>query len=57
MSDKLIILLPGITMALYFLTGCVFMTRREPWWALMYFAYALANVGIIWASTLTKVHP
>lgn len=50
MADKLIVYLPGITMVLYFLTGCAFAYKREPGWALAYFAYATANIGLIWAS-------
>lgn len=50
MADKLIVLLPGITLILYFFTGCAFVCKRDPGWALAYFAYALANVGLIWAS-------
>jgi len=54
MADKLIVWLPGITMVLYFLTGCAFAYKRQPGWALAYFAYATANVGLIWASLNTK---
>jgi hypothetical protein len=54
MVDKLIVILPGITMCLYFLTGCAFLAKHQPSWALTYFAYSLANVGLIWASLLTK---
>lgn len=54
MADKLIVLLPGITMVLYFLTAVAFCAKRQPAWALTYFAYALANIGLIWASLLTK---
>jgi len=50
MADKLIVLLPGLTMVLYFLTGCAFLSKKEPGWALAYFAYATANIGLIWAS-------
>jgi hypothetical protein len=50
MADKLIVLLPGMTMILYFLTSLAFAAKREPGWALAYFSYALANVGLIWAS-------
>lgn len=53
-ADKMIVLLPGITMVLYFLTALAFCAKRQPAWALTYFAYALANVGLIWASVLTK---
>lgn len=54
MADKLIVLLPGITMLLYFATAVAFCAKRQPAWALTYFAYALANVGLIWASLLSK---
>jgi len=54
MADKLVVLLPGITMCLYFFTACAFVAKRQPSWALTYFAYALANVGLIWASLVTK---
>jgi hypothetical protein len=49
-TDKLIVVLPGIVMVLYALTAGAFIVRREPSWALVYFAYSLANVGVIWAS-------
>jgi hypothetical protein len=48
--DRLIVLLPGITGGLYLITALAFLARRQPAWALTYFAYALANVGLIWAS-------
>lgn len=54
MSDKLIVMLPGITMLLYFATGIAFCAKKQPAWALTYFAYAVANIGLIWASLLTK---
>jgi hypothetical protein len=54
MADRLIVLLPGITMVLYFLTGLAFCAKKQPAWALTYFAYATANIGLIWASLLTK---
>jgi hypothetical protein len=54
MADKLIVVLPAITMLLYFLTGCAFVVKKQPAWALTYFAYATANVGLIWASLITK---
>lgn len=50
MADKLIVLLPGITMCLYFLTGLACCAKRQPAWAIVYFSYAAANVGLIWAS-------
>jgi len=50
MADKLIVALPGITMILYALTGLAFIAKKDPAWALVYFAYSLANMGLIWAS-------
>jgi len=49
-ADKLIVLLPGITMVLYGVTALAFLSKREPSWALVYAAYALANLGLIMAS-------
>ena len=54
MADKLIVALPAITGVLYLLTALAFCAKRQPAWALTYFAYALANVGLIWASLLSK---
>ena len=54
MIDKLIVVLPGITGVLYFVTAIAFACRRQPPWALVYFAYALANVGLIWATLMEK---
>lgn len=54
MADKLIILLPGITMVLYLATSIAFCAKRQPAWALVYASYALANVGLIWASFVVK---
>ena len=53
MLDKLIIVLPGIVMVLYLLTAIAFLLKKEGPWALTYFAYALANIGLIWASFST----
>ena len=50
MADKLIVLLPGTTLCLYFLTGVAFMSKRDYAWALTYFAYSIANIGLVWAS-------
>ena len=50
MIDRAIVWLPGIVMVLYLLTCLAFCLKRQPAWALTYFAYALANVGLIWAS-------
>lgn len=50
MTDKLIVWLPGMTMVLYALTSLAFVSKRDWPWALVYFAYSLANVGLILAS-------
>ena len=49
-ADKLIVWLPGIVLVLYLLTSLAFLFKKQPAWALTYFAYSLANVGLIWAS-------
>jgi len=51
MTDKLIYWLPAITGVLYLMTSVAFLYKRKPDWALVYFAYALANVGLILAAT------
>lgn len=51
MVDKLIFWLPFIVSVLYLVTCVAFISRREYHWALTYFAYALANVGLIWGTT------
>jgi hypothetical protein len=43
-------MLPAITGCLYLATSIAFLAKKKPDWALTYFAYALANVGLIWAS-------
>lgn len=40
----------GICMVLYFITGATFAAKGNLPWALVWFAYAVANVGLIWAS-------
>jgi hypothetical protein len=50
MIDRLIILLPGAVLLLYITTAIAFLIKKQPSWALVYFAYSLANVGLIWAS-------
>lgn len=50
MTDKLIVLLPGITGVLYAFTALAFCARKQPAWAIVYFSYAMANVGLILAS-------
>jgi hypothetical protein len=48
--DKLTYVLPAVTGLLYLGTSAAFLVKKKPEWALTYFAYALANVGLIWAS-------
>jgi len=50
MADKLTIILPGLCGACYAITALAFAYEKRPGWALCYFAYALANVGLVWAS-------
>lgn len=50
MADKLIVWLPLVVFILYLATTVAFIYKREYPWALTYFAYALANVGLVWAS-------
>jgi len=50
MIDRLIVILPGITMALYAIVAIAFASKREWAWAVVYIGYALANVGLIIAS-------
>lgn len=50
MVDRLTFVLPAVVGVLYLGTSAAFLAQRRPAWALTYFAYALANVGIIWAS-------
>lgn len=54
MADRLVVLLPGITAVMYAVTACAFCAKKQPSWAVVYFSYAAANVGLIWASLLTK---
>lgn len=51
MADKLIFWGPTIALIVYLLTAAAFLSKRQYPFALTYFAYALANVGLIWAST------
>lgn len=51
MADKLVFWLPFIVMVLYLGVCLAFVSKREYHWALTYFAYALANVGLIWAAS------
>ena len=54
MADKLTIIGPALCGLIYAITAIAFMTERRGPWALVYWAYALANVGMIWASILDK---
>jgi hypothetical protein len=50
MIDRLIVLLPSVVLLLYLATAVAFLVKKQPSWALVYFAYSLANIGLIWAS-------
>jgi hypothetical protein len=44
----------GISMLLYTMTGISYLIKDNWPWALVWFAYALANIGMIWAATIKK---
>jgi len=44
------ILGPTICGLVYLVTSAAFLREGRSGWSLAYFAYALANVGLIWAS-------
>jgi hypothetical protein len=43
-------LIPIIAMILYFIQACIMLTNSQYGFAIMWFAYGMANVGIIMAS-------
>jgi len=43
-------LLPSITGILYLITAIAFACKHQGGFALTYLAYAIANVGLVWAS-------
>ena len=45
--DILIVTMPSIVGALYFLTSFVYLYKRDYAWALVWFSYAMANVGLV----------
>lgn len=45
---------PAICGVIYFITAAAFGYQARWGWALAYFAYGLANVGLIWASLVEK---
>jgi hypothetical protein len=49
MANKLTIYIPGIVMVLYAITGSAFLYKKDYAWALVWFSYALANLGLILA--------
>jgi hypothetical protein len=49
MSKYLVIYLPAIVGVLYFITGVAYACRKEWAWAIVWMAYAVANVGLILA--------
>jgi hypothetical protein len=42
----------GIVTVLYFSVGAIYATRGNMPWALVWFSYAMANVGLIWAAAI-----
>lgn len=50
MAEKLIVMLPSITGILYLATSVAFFSKKDWGFGIAYFAYALANVGLIIAS-------
>jgi heme O synthase-like polyprenyltransferase len=54
MASYLIIIGPSICGFVYLVTALAFFLDKRPSWALTYFAYALANIGLIWASLVEK---
>lgn len=55
MADKLTIIGPAVCGIIYAITAVAFAEDKRLPWALAYFAYALANVGLIWASIVEKI--
>jgi len=41
---------PAICGLVYLWTALAFLYEKRAGWSLTYFAYALANIGLIWAS-------
>ncbi len=50
MIDRFLVIMPSIVLVLYAATCVCFAIKRDWWWALVYFGYALALVGLIVAS-------
>ncbi len=48
--DRFLVIMSSIVLVLYTLTCVCFALKRDWWWALVYFGYALALVGLIVAS-------
>jgi hypothetical protein len=40
-------ILPGIVAVLYFITAISYLFKRDYAWALVWFSYSLANIGLI----------
>lgn len=45
---------PAVCGIIYFLTAAAFGYEQRWGWSLTYFAYGLANVGLIWASIVER---
>lgn len=48
-ADKLTFYLPSIVMVLYFTTACAYAYKKDWAFALIWAAYAVANIGLVWA--------
>ena len=53
MLDKLIHILPLISAVLYAIVGILYGMEKEWAWCLVWIAYALANLGLVWAALET----
>lgn len=45
--DVLILTMPSIVGVLYFIVGLLYALKREWAWSVVWFSYAMANVGLI----------
>lgn len=49
MADKLTFYMPGIVMIFYMITAGAYAYKKDWAFALTWAAYAVANIGLIWA--------
>jgi len=45
--DVLIFIMPSLVGALYFIVAACYLFKKDYAWALVWFSYALANVGLV----------